>query len=250
MQSRISGIGLPGIAAQGARRCTRRPGTPMRSTLPVGGFYKLRRRGETHAFDGKLIHTAADRGRDRQLLDLSKRYADGGARPAAGRAARPARLPHRAREADPGRRGREHHRDPQALRRARHLARRAVSPEAHETLSIAMNRIGARVRYRRGRRGPGALQAARQRRQRQLGDQADRLGPLRRHRGISQRLPRDRDQGRAGRQARRGRPAARLQGHRADRQAAPLDAGRDADLARRRITTSIRSRIWRSSSTT
>ena len=33
-------------------------------------------------------------------------------------------------------------------------------------------------------------------------------------------------------------------------QAAPCDARRDADLARRRITTSIRSRIWRSSSTT
>ena len=36
----------------------------------------------------------------------------------------------------------------------------------------------------------------------------------------------------------------------ADRAAAPCDAGRDADLARRRITTSIRSRTWPSSSTT
>ncbi len=33
-------------------------------------------------------------------------------------------------------------------------------------------------------------------------------------------------------------------------QAAPLHAGRDADLARRRTTTSTRSRIWPSSSTT
>ena len=32
----------------------------------------------------------------------------------------------------------------------------ALSPEAHETLSIAMNRIGARSRLRRGRRGSGA----------------------------------------------------------------------------------------------
>ena len=70
------------------------------------------------------------------------------------------------------------------------------------------------VGLRRGRRGSGALQAARQRRQRQLGDQAGRLGALRRHRGISQQLPRARDQGRAGRQARRGRPAAGLQGRR------------------------------------
>ena len=93
----------------------------------------------------------------------------------------------------------------------------ALSPEAHETLSIAMNRIGAQVRQRRGRRGSGALQAARQRRQCHLRDQADRLGPLRRDRGISEQLPRDRDQGRAGRQARRGRAAARLQGDGADR---------------------------------
>ena len=54
-------------------------------------------------------------------------------------------------------------------------------------------------------------------------------GPLRRDGRISQRLRRDRDQGRAGRQARRGRAVARLQGHRVHRQAAPCDAGRDAD---------------------
>ena len=55
--------------------------------------------------------------------------------------------------------------------------------------------------------------------------------PLRRHRRVSERLPRARDQDRAGRQARRGRPAAGLQGHRADREAAPRDPRRDADLA-------------------
>ncbi len=127
----------------------------------------------------------------------------------------------------------------------------ALSPEAHETL------VHRHEPHRRA--SPTAARAARTRRassrsangdNAELRDQADRLGALRRHRGISQQLPRDRDQDRAGRQARRGRPAARLQGHRDDRAAAPCDAGRDADLARRRITTSTRSRIWRSSSTT
>ena len=33
----------------------------------------------------------------------------------------------------------------------------ALGPEAHETLTIAMNRIGAKLRLRRGRRGHGAL---------------------------------------------------------------------------------------------
>ena len=72
---------------------------------------------------------------------------------------------------------------------------------------------------RRGRRGCRALQAARQRRQRQLRGQADRQRALRGHRRVSERLRGDRDQGRARCQARRGRPAARLQGYRADRPA-------------------------------
>ncbi len=126
----------------------------------------------------------------------------------------------------------------------------ALGPEAHGALNIAMNRIGAKIVVRRRRRGPGPLPPAAQRRQPQLGGQADRVGPLRRHRRIPEQVPRDRDQGRPGRQARRRRPAARLQGHRADRPAAPRHAGRDADHRRRRTTTSIRSRIWPSSSTT
>ena len=36
--------------------------------LPVGGFYKLRRSGEAHAFDGAPDPHAADRGGERQLL--------------------------------------------------------------------------------------------------------------------------------------------------------------------------------------
>ncbi len=53
--------------------------------------------------------------------------------------------------------------------------------------------------------------------------------------GVTAALPgrrrRAADQGRAGREARRGRPAARPQGRRRDRAPAPLDAGRRADLA-------------------
>ena len=90
----------------------------------------------------------------------------------------------------------------------------ALSPEAHETLSIAMNRIGARSDSGEGGEDPARAKP------RANGDNANSAikqiasGPVRRHRGIPERLPRDRDQGGAGRQARRGRPAARLQGHR------------------------------------
>ena len=40
----------------------------------------------------------------------------------------------------------------------------SISAEAHETLAIAMNRLGARSNTRRGRRGPGAVHPRRQRR--------------------------------------------------------------------------------------
>ena len=100
----------------------------------------------------------------------------------------------------------------------------SISTEAHETLAIAMNRLGGTLEHRRGRGGPAPLHARRQRRPAPLGDQAGRLGPLRR----DDPLPRQRrpaaDQDGPGRQARRGRPAARPQGRQVHRLGAPHDA--------------------------
>ena len=113
-------------------------------------------------------------------------------------------------------RGRDGQRDPQALPDPRHVARRPVARGArgaqhrHEPDRRALG-LG------RGRRGPRALRGPAERRQRQLRGQAGGLGPLRRHRRVPEPVPRDRDQGGPGRQARRGRPAARLQGHRVHR---------------------------------
>ena len=63
----------------------------------------------------------------------------------------------------------------------------ALSPEAHETLTIAMNRIGAKSDSGEGGEGPERYHPRAQRRQRQLADQAGGLGPLRRHRRVPQR---------------------------------------------------------------
>ena len=218
MPSRISGIGLRGIAARRSPSCTRAPATRTSIALPIGGFYKYapRRRDATPS-RRSLIHMLQDAVDDRQSYDdLQAVFAR-----------RCARLPpiHLRDlldfQADARRRSRSTRSKSITEIRKRFvtpgMSLGALGPEAHETLNIAMNRIGAKSDSRRRRRGPGALQAAAERRQRQLGDQAGRVGPLRRDRGISQPLPRDRDQGRPGRQARRGRPAARLQGHRADR---------------------------------
>jgi glutamate synthase domain-containing protein 2 len=90
----------------------------------------------------------------------------------------------------------------------------ALSREAHETLAIAMNRLGAKSNTGEGGEDPARFE----RRLAPLGDQAGRVGPLRRH----DPLPRQRrpapDQDGAGRQARRGRPAPRPQGRRLHRQ--------------------------------
>ena len=107
----------------------------------------------------------------------------------------------------------------------------SISKEAHENLAIAMNRIGASFEHRRRRRGPRPLRARRERRPAPQRDQAGRDGPLR----GDERVPRERrrpaDQDGAGREAGRGRRAARPQGVPVDRQDAALDAGRRPDLA-------------------
>ncbi len=87
------------------------------------------------------------------------------------------------------------------------------------------------VQHRRGRRGGGSVPAARERRFDAFGDQAGGLGTLRRHGGIPREFRHDADQDGARGEARRGRPTPGPQGRRGDRQGAPLDTRRRADLA-------------------
>ena len=107
----------------------------------------------------------------------------------------------------------------------------SLSREAHETLAIAMNRLGGKSNTGEGGEDVVPLHARPQRGLAPLGDQAGRLGPLRRQHQLPRQRGRAADQDGPGRQARRGRPAARPQGrplHRLD----PLhDAGRGPDLA-------------------
>ena len=106
----------------------------------------------------------------------------------------------------------------------------SISQEAHETLAIAMNRLGASptpARAARTRRGspcsPTGTQA--------LVDQAGGLRPLRRHQRVPGQRRRHPDQDGPGRQARRGRSAAGSQGLPVGGQDPALDAGRGPDLA-------------------
>ncbi len=140
MPSRISGIGLAGIEAK-AVELHRRAWNPAAVGLPVGGLYKARRAGESHAFEARMIHTlqlACDRGDYEtylrfsagmktlptiQLRDLLDWRADGKAVP--------------LEEVESVNEIRKRFLTPG-------MSMGALSPEAHGVLNIAMNRIGAK----------------------------------------------------------------------------------------------------------
>ena len=134
------------------------------------------------------------------------------------------------RHAGAARRGRAGGGDRQALRHRRDELRLDQPRGAHDA-GDRDEPHRRQVEHRRGRRGGRPLQAAAQRRFDALGDQAGRLGPVRRDHRIPGQRRRPPDQDGAGRQARRGRPAARPQGRQEHRPRAPLDAGRRPDLA-------------------
>ena len=141
MQSRISGIGLLGIA----RKVLTLHGAAFAAdlaALSVGGIYKLRRRGETHAFDGNAIHMLQEAVAS-DSFQMYRRYAElvRKAPPVALRDLLDFRLD--------GRKPIEVE-EVESITEIRKrliapgISLGALSPEAHETLSIAMNRIGAR----------------------------------------------------------------------------------------------------------
>jgi glutamate synthase (NADPH/NADH) large chain len=152
MQSRISGLGLAGIARK-VLELHRAAWTADDVALPVGGLYKLRRRGEAHAFEGKLIHLLQEAVAT-DSFQMFRRYSEEVRRlpPIALRdlldfrseGRKPISVDEvesiteiRKRLVAPG------------------ISLGALSPEAHETLSIAMNRIGARSDSGEGGEDPG-----------------------------------------------------------------------------------------------
>ena len=107
----------------------------------------------------------------------------------------------------------------------------SISQEAHETLAIAMNRIGGKSNTGEGGEDPARYTLDTERRLEEQRHQAGGVRPFRRHQRISGQRQGTADQDGPGRQARRGRPAARQQGLSVDRQGPLFDAGRRPDLA-------------------
>ena len=140
MHSRISGIGVSGIQHK-LEEIHAKGWKGGADVLPIGGFYKARRSGEKHAWEAQTMHMLQS-ACDRASYDLWKQYS------AAMRANPPIHLRDlldikplgkpvpieevesitsiRKRFVTPG------------------MSLGALSPEAHKTLNVAMNRIGAK----------------------------------------------------------------------------------------------------------
>ncbi len=73
--SKISGIGLTGIEKK-IRNIHKQAFSKNNNVLPIGGIYRYRKTGETHQYQGRLIHmlqTAVTKG----SYDIYKKYAEG-----------------------------------------------------------------------------------------------------------------------------------------------------------------------------
>ena len=140
MSSRISGIGLSGIWHKISDRHRVAFATDV-VPLSVGGFYRYRAGGERHGHDGKLIHVLQSAVATESYTTY-KKYADGVN----------SRDPIHLRDLLGFKQTRDavSVEDVQSITEIRKrlvspgISLGALSPEAHETLSIAMNRIGAK----------------------------------------------------------------------------------------------------------
>ncbi len=140
MVSRISGIGLPGIEKNVLSQHAKAFATDV-VTLPVGGLYRYRNKGEVHAFDGRLIHQLQT-ALEQDSYETYSRYAE----------AVHKMPPVQLRDLLDFHSDRESVTDDQveSITKIRQrfvtgaMSLGALSPEAHETLAIAMNRIGAK----------------------------------------------------------------------------------------------------------
>jgi glutamate synthase (NADPH/NADH) large chain len=151
MPSRISGIGLSGIQQKVKALHAEAWGAEELTLLPFGGFYRQRREGETHGFDAQLIHllqsaVATD------SFSTFRRFSEAVRRqpPVAIRDLLDFRAAPRAVSVD----------EVESITELRKrfvtpgMSLGALSPEAHGTLNIAMNRIGARSNSGEGGEDP------------------------------------------------------------------------------------------------
>jgi glutamate synthase (NADPH/NADH) large chain len=185
VSSRISGLGLPGIQQKIIEMHRMAYGGPV-TALPVGGFYRYRRGGETHGHDGQLIHLLQSAVGSGSFATF-KKFSEGVRRlpPISLRDLleyRPATAAISPDEVESITEIRKRFVTPG-------MSLGALSPEAHGTLNIAMNRIGAKsvsgeggedpARYKPAPNGDNANSAVKQVASGRFGVNADYLNNCR-----------------------------------------------------------------------
>jgi len=140
MHSRISGIGITGIQ-RAASKVHAKGWLGQQDILPIGGFYKSRASGETHAWEAQAMHilqSACDQGSFKLWQQYSAKMQS---RPPIHLRDlldfKPANAPISVEEVESITSIRKRFVTPG-------MSLGALSPEAHKTLNVAMNRIGAK----------------------------------------------------------------------------------------------------------
>ncbi len=172
--SRLGGVGFDVLAHEAARRAAVGQGGPglAHRQLEIGGEYQWRREGEPHLFNPETVFKLQHATRSRRY-EIFKEYTalvdDQAAKLATLRGL------FRIKGIDDG------EVEPRSVRKidldevesVSSIVKRfatgamsygSISAEAHETLAIAMNRLGGEVQHRRGRRGRRPVQPRPQRR--------------------------------------------------------------------------------------
>ncbi len=140
MQSRISGIGINGIQHK-AEEVHATGWKSDSKVLPIGGFYKARRQGEKHAWEAQTMHLM-QQACNRASYELWKQYSG------AMQANPPIHLRDLLNIKPLGKKVPIEEVESITSIRKRFvtpgMSLGALSPEAHKTLNVAMNRIGAK----------------------------------------------------------------------------------------------------------
>ena len=187
--SRIGGVGIDAIADEVCVRHTLAfPARPVADRdLDEGGEYQWRRDGEFHLFNPDTVYKLQHATRSGQFT-VYKEYTRAVNEQTRKRATlrglfelKLAATPIPLADVEPAE---------SILKRfaTGAMSYGSISQEAHETLAIAMNRLGAQIEHGGGWRRSRALRARREWRFAEERDQAGRVGPIRRH----ERIPRQR----------------------------------------------------------
>ncbi len=216
--SRIEGVGLDVIAEEAlARHRHAFPTRQVNAELDAGGQYQWRDSGEYHLFNPQTIHklqTACRLGSEKIYREYAELVNNQAKNLCTLRGLLDFKLAEKPMPIE------EVESVESIVKRFKTgaMSYGSISKEAHETLAIAMNRIGGKSNTGEGGEDPARYVLEAERRLEKFRDQAGRQRAFRRDEPLPRQREGTADQDGAGREARRRRRTARQEGLSADRQ--------------------------------